>query len=125
MAITRVETSKGKFVWMDGDTVMDPQPKSIEEALEIANRQNAELAAAAGGGRKQPTGLDYKIEGTKMTIVLDLSQSNGVTKGQKQKDGTFKGGGNTMIATTHGNLPVEVRRPDGKVVSVSVNAYAK
>lgn len=88
----------------------------VEEAFEFVNAYNAEQAAKMGGGkeRQAPTGLDYRLDGTKLTITVDLAQSHGNSASGKS----------VIVASTHGNVPMWTR-PDGRRVFVSLNAYAK
>lgn len=105
--------------------------KNGDDAIDLQDRYN-ELAEAKAltGGRKAPTGLNYSVEGSKLTMVIDLAGNHGTTKGTtvKGKNGqpdTVKGGGNTLIASTHGAIVIPFKRDDGKEINVSVNAYGK
>ncbi len=104
---------------------------NADKAMEMQQAYNdATEVAVLSGGRKAPTGLVYSLEGSKLTIVVDVMGNHGTTKGTitKGKNGapdTVKGGGNTLIASTHGALVIPVTRPDGKEVNISINAYGK
>ena len=114
MAIRKVKQADGKFIWMDGDQVMNPQPKSADEALEMANARNEELAAKARNGNRAPmVNIDHKLDGSKLTLVIDLSQDNGPSSSGRTK----------VVATTKGNVPFNV--PGVGQVFVGINAYRK
>lgn len=104
--------------------------KSVDEALAQQAAYNAITESTVlAGGRKPPTGLSYSIAGGKMTIVLDLNGSHGITKGTEKTNAKGEkytsGGGNVLIGSTHGAIVVPHTRPDGKEVNVSINVYGK
>lgn len=54
--------------------------------------------------------LDASLDGVKLTIVIDLSKRQGMSKSGK----------NAVIATTSGNQNVVC---DGKIVKLGINCY--
>jgi hypothetical protein len=86
-----------------------------------ASAVNAEIIAALSASparkeRKPIEGVDTKLDGSRLTLVVDLAGNLG----------TSASGKSITVATTRGNVPfAEYRRPDGKTVYVSLNAYAK
>ena len=67
---------------------------------------------AASAGRQPMTNVTTKLEGTILTIVMDLSARHGASSSGKTE----------LVASTHGNRVFEC---GGKRVYVGVNAYAK
>ena len=102
--------------WFDGATEMNPQPKNADEALQMANERLAAAEAAALAGRKERKpmqGIEAKLDGTILTMVIDLKQDHGKSASGKT----------TTVATSSGNVPFEV--PGVGRVFVGVNAYRK
>ena len=67
---------------------------------------------AASAGRQPMTNVNAKLDGTMLTIVMDLSARHGASSSGKTE----------LVASTHGNRVFEC---GGKRVYVGVNAYAK
>lgn len=123
-----ITKANGKFLYKGAElTNADGTPcKNDSQAMTALAAKLEAAEQAAGTGRKAPTGLETKLDGSKLTIVLDLAANHGTTEGTvDRKTGARKGGGNVRIATTHGNIPISFKRDDGREVFVSVNAYGK
>jgi hypothetical protein len=112
MALNIVKGKGGKFTVTDDN---GSREVSAEEALNLMSAENERLAALAAAGKRErakPEGFErFDIEGTKLHIVVDLSQPSGVTKG-----------GNPRYASTIGNFPVDF---NGKKIMCGVNVYGK
>lgn len=91
--------------------------KDADECFALINQHNERVEASLTSGGKERTpakGVEYKLDGTKMTITIDVAADFGASASGKSR----------TVATTHGNVPV-FTRPDGKRVFLSLNAYAK
>lgn len=119
MAIALAKATKGQggkwTMIVPGRTPQDF--KNAEECLAAVDAHNERVEASITSGGKERTpakGVEYKLDGTKMTITIDVAADFGASASGKSR----------TVATTHGNVPV-FTRPDGKRVFLSLNAYAK
>jgi hypothetical protein len=107
-----VNTPEGPKEFSGGNAAIDAANFVVAETQKAAT---AAIAAAGAPKQRKPVeGADITVEGTKLTIVVDLSRDGGATAG-----------GNTSVATTRGNIPLDIRHPNGKRLFASLNVYAK
>lgn len=103
-----------KWLWK-GQEVPELKGADANKALEWANQKMAALESNQRGVRKDPTNADFKLDGHKLTITMDLSKDFGRSKGGEGKS--------IIVATTHGNFPLTV--PGVGQVMIGINAYRK
>ena len=82
------------------------------EAQAEAYAAERDAAAPARGASVEPTNARMTLQGTILTVVMDLSYRGGMSSTGKT----------LQVASTHGNRRFDV---GGKPVYVGVNAYAK
>lgn len=62
--------------------------------------------------------VSARMEGDSLHIMVDLSKELYITTPKPDQNGKMRGGGNKMVATTHGNTVVP-----GTDLKLSINAY--